>query len=47
MSKVYGEYVTAHRKQVSSAAGNWTFWRFENTEKLLNSIMDLYEIGWQ
>jgi len=40
--------VTAHRKQVSSAAGNSTFWqRFVNIENLLNGAMDLYKIWWQ
>jgi len=38
--------VTAHRKQVSSAAGNSTFWqRFVNIENLLNGAMDLYKIS--
>jgi len=40
--------VSAHRKQVNSATGNWTFWqRFVNIENLLNGTMDLYKIWWQ
>ena len=40
--------VSAHRKQVSSAAGNWTFWQhFVNIENLLNGTMDFYKIWWQ
>ena len=40
--------VNAHRNQVSSAAGNWTFWQhFVNIENLLNGTMDLYKIWWQ
>jgi len=40
--------VSAHRKQVSSAAGNSTFWQhFVNIENLLNGTMDLYKIWWK
>jgi len=40
--------VSAHRKQVNSAAGNCTFWQhFVNIENLLNGTIDLYKIWWQ
>jgi len=40
--------VSAHRKQVNSAVGNWTFWQhFVNIEKLLIGTTDLYKIWWQ
>ena len=40
--------VSAHRKQVSGAAGNSTFWQhFVNIENLLIGKMDLYKIWWQ
>jgi len=40
--------VSAHWKQVSSAAGNSTFWQhFVNIENLINGTMDLYKIWWQ
>jgi len=36
--------VSAHRKQVSSAAGNWTFWpRFVNIENLLNGTIEFLQ----